>query len=579
MSPRSGDPVSGDPVGDGVTPDATAAPVDVSPEELASAAARLGYRLGPQQLSDMHAAVAAAAPAVTRLRDRPPAGNGARALGAADPAHGNRWAEVVGVNDLAQAAAAVGQDDDDGAGDALALLGAYRNGSRDPVAEVDAALSRLERAHALLNCTIRVLAQDARSAAGESARRWRTGTARLLEGVPFVVKDVIDVAGVPTTAGSALHGSGDPPAESATVVARLVAAGAIPISKDNTTEFAVGGPHPPRFGACRNPWDTGRWAGGSSTGTAAAIAARVTPFGLGTDVGGSVRLPAAWCGLTGLKPTAGAIPRTGVWPLSWTTETTGPIARSARDIALLFAVLRGPDGLDPRAGVVPDYRVPERPADLRGLRVAVPGGYFEQLCDDAVRANRDALVAELVEAGAQVVAGELPSAADALVIGYQIVFTEAAALHRIDVERWAEYDPVTVRRISQGITTPAYDYLRALQFRAQLQAELDAVFTGADLIVLPTCPSTAPELPDCTVTVNGERYPLYAAQSRSTMLGNLTGAPGLAVPTGLAPDGCPTSALLMAPPHREDVTLRAALFFQSVTSHHQARPALADRIS
>lgn len=553
---------------------------DASPEELASVAARLGYPLSPTQLTDMHAAVVAAAPTVTRLRAQPPAGGGARNLAAADPAHGNRWSECVSGK------SGSGTDchsralswEDDGAGDTLALLGSYREGTREPVAEVEAALARLERAHELLNCTIRVLADDARAAARESAQRWRDGRPRALEGVPFAVKDVIDVAGVPTTAGSALHGHGERPAESATVVARLVAAGAIPISKDNTTEFAVGGPHPPRFGACRNPWNTDRWAGGSSTGTAAAVAAGVAPFGLGTDVGGSVRLPSAWCGLTGLKPTAGTIPRTGVWPLSWTTETTGPIARSARDVALLFALLRGPDGLDPRVGVLPEYRMPEQPIDLRGLRVAVPGGYFEELCDDAVRSNRDALVAQLVEAGAQVVAGELPSAADALVIGYQIVFTEAAALHRIDVERWSEYDPVTVRRISQGITTPAYDYLRAQQFRAQLQAELDAVFARADLIVLPTCPSTAPELPECTVLVNGERYPLYAAQSRSTMLGNLTGAPGLALPTGLAPDGCPTSVQLMTRPHREDIALRTARFFQSVTRHHQARPPLADRI-
>lgn len=464
--------------------------------------------------------------------------------------------------------------------DATGLLAAYAAGDTTPVEAVDDALERLAGAHAALNCTIRVLDERARAAARESARRWAAGDPRPLEGVPFGVKDVIDVAGVPTTAGSWCHGD-HPAAASATVVRRLEEAGAIAVSKDATTEFAVGGPHPPRFGAVRNPWDRERWAGGSSTGSAAAVAARAFPFALGTDVGGSVRLPSAWCGLTGLKPTAGAVPRTGVFPLSWTTETVGPIARSARDAARLFAVLRGPDGLDPRSGPLP---APEASATtdgpgasdgadpLAGLRVAVPGGAFTELCDAAVRAGVDHLVGELVAAGAEVVPGEVPSAGDALPIGYQVVFTEAATLHRVDADRWDRYDPVTVRRISQGVVTPAVDYLRALQFRVELQRELDAVFADADLLVVPTCPSTAPRLPEATVVVDGDEYPLYAAQSRSTMLGNLTGAPGLAVPTGLAPDGCPVSAQLVAPPHHEDVALRAALVFQERTAHHLAVP-------
>jgi aspartyl-tRNA(Asn)/glutamyl-tRNA(Gln) amidotransferase subunit A len=305
------------------------------------------------------------------------------------------------------------------------------------------------------------------------------------------------------------------------------------------------------------------------------VASRVVPFGLGTDVGGSVRLPSAWCGLTGLKPTAGVVPRTGVFPLSPTTETVGPLAVSAVDAALVFAVIRGPDGHDPRIGdpaTFPPFEPPEEPADLAGLRIALPGGYLTELCDGAVRDGVAALVEVLTDAGASVVAGELPSAAEALPIGYQIVFTEAAALHRVNAARWSEYDPVLVRRISQGITTPAVDYLRALAFRAELQRELDTVFAAADLIVVPTCPSTAPRLPECAVVVDGVEYPLYAAQSRSTMLGNLTGAPGLALPTGFAPDGCPVSAQLIAPPHREELALRVARLFQARTDHHRRVP-------
>ncbi|MET0187574.1 MAG: amidase [Pseudonocardia sediminis] len=547
------------------------------PAALAAQSVRLGFRLDDAQVADMHAAVAGAETAAAALRARPvgPA--------AADPARGDLWTRewahraegwtprAGGAAPWIPTAAAPHLLDVTG------LLDAYRGGTARPGEVVTTALSRLAGAHAALNCTIASLDERAAQRAAESDRRWAEGTARPLEGVPFTVKDVLDLAGVPTTAGS-LRGGDTPAATSATVVARLEDAGAIAIAKDATTEFAVGGPHPRRFGACRNPWDAQRWAGGSSTGTAAAVASRAVPFGIGTDVGGSVRLPSAWCGLTGLKPTAGTVPRTGVVPLSWTTETVGPLARSARDVALLLSVVRGPDGTDPRIGELAPFAPPPVPADLSGLRVAVPGGYLTELCDGAVRDGVAALVTELVGGGATVVPGEIPSAAAALPIGYQVVFAEAAALHRFDADHWDDYDPVTVRRISQGITTPAADLLRALQFRVELQAELDAVFARADLVVVPTTPSTAPVLPDCTVRVDGVEHPLYAAQSRSTMLGNLTGAPGLALPTGFAPDGCPTSAQLIAPPHREGVALAVAAWFQERTDHHLRTPPLADRI-
>ncbi|OLM17530.1 MULTISPECIES: amidase [unclassified Pseudonocardia] len=517
---------------------------------LGALAARLGYALEPDQVAAMGEAVAGTEPVAAALREIPvPAV-------AADPAAGDAWL-------LPPPAGAGAPPADD------PLAAALREAWSGRVPE---SLDRLERLHAELNCTIRVLRERA------LAHREPAGGPRPLEGVPFAVKDVIDVAGVPTTAASRTRAGAAPAAESATVVARLEAAGAVPVSKDATTEFAVGGPHPPLTGACRNPWDPERWAGGSSTGTAAAVAAGVVPFGLGTDVGGSVRLPAAWCGLTGLKPTAGAIPRTGSVPLSWTTETIGPLARDARTAGLVLGLLRGPDGRDPRVPELPPLPPTGVPADLRGLRVARPGGYLTELCDSAVRAGVDHLVDVLTDAGAEIVPGEIPSAHRALPIGYQLVFTEAAAVHRADAGHWDGYDPVTVRRISQGITTPAADYLRALHFRAELQRELDAVFAGADLIVVPTTPATAPRLPDCTVVVDGERYPLYAAQSRATMLGNLTGAPGLALPTGLAPDGCPVSALLIARPHDEITALRVAALFQDRTDHHRRRPPIADRI-
>jgi aspartyl-tRNA(Asn)/glutamyl-tRNA(Gln) amidotransferase subunit A len=547
------------------------------PSALAREVARLGYVLDADQVGAMREAVVAAEPAIAELRRRPVPMDGA-----ADPAHGDRWPRTparVRVRDRGRGGAVTDDGDPESVG---GLLAAFAAGARTPEQAVAGALERLRTAHAALNSTIRFLDERATRAAAESTRRWAQGRARPLEGVPFGVKDVIDVAGVPTTAGSWCHGD-VPAAASATVVRRLEEAGAIPVSKDATTEFAVGGPHPPRFGAVRNPWDAGRWAGGSSTGSAAAVAARAVPFALGTDVGGSVRLPSAWCGLTGLKPTAGAIPRTGVFPLSWTTETVGPLTRSAADASRLFALLRGPDGADPRAGELPPFAPPDR-RDLAGLRVAVIGGEVTAFCDADVRAGVDVVVDQLAAAGADVVTAELPRGAAALPIGYEVVFAEAATLHRLDRDRWDRYDPVTVRRISQGITTPAVDYLRALQFRAELQRELDAVLDrdrgGADLLVMPTCPSTAPTLPGtgpeagsgAVVVVDGETFPLYAAQSRTTMIANLTGAPALALPSGFARDGCPTSVQFVGRPHDEATLLWAARAVQARTDHHRQGP-------
>ncbi|WP_433782019.1 amidase [Actinomycetospora sp. CA-101289] len=553
--------MSGDPLPDEVA----------EPAALAREVARLGYVLDDEQVGAMRAAVVAAEPAIAALRARP-----VPLDGDADPAHGDRWPRTpVRVRERGSGGAASDDGDPEGVG---GLLVAFAAGSSTPDRAVADALARLRTTHAALNSTIRFLDERATRAAEESTRRWAQGRPRPLEGVPFGVKDVIDVAGVPTTAGSWCHGDA-PAAASATVVRRLEEAGAIPVSKDATTEFAVGGPRPPRFGAVRNPWDAGRWAGGSSTGSAAAVAARALPFALGTDVGGSVRLPSAWCGLTGLKPTAGAIPRTGVFPLSWTAESVGPLTRSAADAERLFALLRGPDGADPRAGELPPF-APEDRRDLAGLRVGVLGGEVTAFCDADVRAGVDAVVGHLAAAGADVVAAELPSGAAALAIGYEIVFAEAATLHRLDPDhgdRWDRYDPVTVRRISQGITTPAVDYLRALQFRAELQRELDAVLADVDLLVTPTCPSTAPWLPetgsDATVVVDGERFPLYAAQSRTTMIANLTGAPALALPSGFAADGCPTSVQFVGRPHDEATLLAVARVVQDRTDHHRRSPS------
>jgi aspartyl-tRNA(Asn)/glutamyl-tRNA(Gln) amidotransferase subunit A len=249
------------------------------------------------------------------------------------------------------------------------LLAAYATGRTDPV-DVLAALRRRMETHPTGRDAVLAPIAAAEAMAAESAARIRAGTARPLEGIPFGVKDIIDAAGAPVTCGSFQTGDRVAATDS-TIVARLRAAGAIPVAMLATTEFACGSAHNPRYGAVRNPWDRTRWTGGSSTGSGATLAARMLPLALGSDTGGSIRIPAAWCGITGLKPTRGLVPRTGVAPLSWTLDHVGPMARSADDLACVMPFIAGPDGQDPMAAG--QYAGDRWRSDLTGLRIGVPG--------------------------------------------------------------------------------------------------------------------------------------------------------------------------------------------------------------
>jgi aspartyl-tRNA(Asn)/glutamyl-tRNA(Gln) amidotransferase subunit A len=454
---------------------------------------------------------------------------------------------------------------------APALLAAYRSGAADPVEVVRLSLETLRRADQVLNCTAALLEDQALAAARESARRWRHGSPRPLEGVPFGIKDVFDLDGVVTTGGSRVHRD-RVATGTAEAVRRLLGAGAVPVSKDTTTEWAVGGPHNLLHGPARNPWDTDRWAGGSSTGSAAAVAAGAFPFALGSDAGGSIRIPSAYCGVTGLKPTNGLVSRRGALPLSWTTESVGPIGGSAVDAAMMLAVIAGHDAHDPQS-LAAGFAMTDIPAGrLDGVRVGLPGGYFTDNCDSAVLAGFDRLLTALVDLGAEVVDVTLPSAYAAHHVGYHVLFTEAWTVHAAQAASFADYDPVGLQRISRGSQTSARDYLRMLAFRHELQRELGDAFALADILVMPGTPAAAPTLDDLCVTVNGAKVPMYQAQSRSTMMCNLSGVPALMLPTGFTPDGLPVAAQLVAPPLREDMCVRVAAAFQGASDHHLLRP-------
>jgi aspartyl-tRNA(Asn)/glutamyl-tRNA(Gln) amidotransferase subunit A len=454
------------------------------------------------------------------------------------------------------------------------LLAAYRAGTVTP----SAAIALLEPRWAPdgpAPAAVLVGIAGIRSAAAASDARYRAGTARELEGVPFAVKDIIDVANTRVTAGSNQTGDRIAPAD-ATVVGRLRAAGAIPVFMAATTEFACGAPDNDRYGPVPNPWDEARWTGGSSTGSAAALAAGLVPFALGSDTGGSIRVPSALCGLTGLKPTYGLVPRTGVAGLSWTMDHVGPMSRSAADLALLLPLMAGPDGDDPTAAAsVPDLGVD--PAVINGMRIGVPRGWFTERVDAAVLAAYESAIEVFTGLGAEIVAVEFDGLDEVHDESWNVFYGELASSQEANNDRRHLFDAGTNARLDCGFVPLAVDYLRALRRRPVVQQHLldrmDAA--GVDLLLTPGVGATAPRLDDLTMSVDGKVFNLHDVIPRNTRLWDYTGFPALMAPAGLAPDGLPVGIQLIARPWQDRLCLAAAMGFQSVTEHHRQSPAIA----
>jgi aspartyl-tRNA(Asn)/glutamyl-tRNA(Gln) amidotransferase subunit A len=407
-----------------------------------------------------------------------------------------------------------------------------RSGAVSPVDLVRGCLDQIA-ARASVNAFITVLEasalDDARRTEGEiRSGRWRGP----LHGVPIAIKDLIDVAGTRTTSGSAL-----PVNEAATdapVVRRLREAGAIIIGKTNLHEFAFGTTsEETAFGPVRNPLDESRSAGGSSGGSAAALAAGMCFGAVGTDTGGSIRIPSAACGTVGLKPTYGELPVEGVVPLSLTLDHVGPMARSAGDAALLFQAMNGaqPTGIA---------------ATSRRLTFAVPATYFcDRLDDGAAHALLRARTA-VSEAGHAVVDVEIEHAAWTPDVYLHIVLPEAAWYHAPFLERHASsYSPGVRIRLEMGRYVLAEDYVRALQLREALGLRVDRALGDCDALLLPSLPMPAPPLGAKSVWIAGSEEPVRAAMLRLTQLFNLTGHPAIALPGGRGGDGLPRGLQLV----------------------------------
>ena len=443
----------------------------------------------------------------------------------------------------------------------------------------------LRRADALderLGVYQRRLDERALEEAARADSELRSGRDRgALHGIPLGVKDIIATRGAPTAAGSLVfererspdwEGSRDAP-----VVSRLRRAGAVVLGTTSTMEFAIGMPDPRRpFPVARNPWDTSRWAGGSSSGTGAGVAASLMLGGLGSDTGGSIRIPAALCGVSGLKPTYGRVPRSGVVPLAYSLDTVGPIARTARCCAHLLQAIAGPDEDDPASAdePVPDYLPDGARTDgagsLAGLRLGVdrascldrPGS------DPELAARFEAAVEELSGAGAEIVGVELPRYEVVRHSGALSLRAEASAYHLPWLRRrWGDYGVHTAKVLAAGLLLSAADYVQAQRVRAWARREVASMLGRVDAVVTPTAGVGAPPLAGLDHLSFG-RLPVFAG------FWNAVGFPAIAVPMGPGASGLPLSLHVAGRPFEEATVVRVADSFQRRTDWHRARPPL-----
>ncbi|HEY2699825.1 MAG TPA: amidase [Pseudonocardiaceae bacterium] len=399
-----------------------------------------------------------------------------------------------------------------------------------------------------------------------------------LQGIPFGVKDIIAMAEGPTTAQSLVLDRTWGAGRDAPVVARLKTAGAVITGKTSTMEFAVGMPDDSKpFPIPRNPWDTDTWPGGSSSGTGSGVAAGLFFAGLGTDTGGSIRIPAAFCGVTGLMPTFGRVPKSGCVPLGYSLDHIGPLARSASDCAAVLATIAGHHPSDPDSVSAP-FRVPEDlgKADLAGLRVGVVRDehHFPDNGDPALLDTFSAAVAVLAELGATVVEVRLPYWSQMCTANMLTLACEALAYHRSDAtERWTDFFAGTRAILAQGAMVSGADYVQAQRMRRVAQDAIDRMFDDVDVIACPTASITAPPVRDY-LGERGSTGVLSLFASVHTGYWDCLGNPVLAMPMGFGANGLPLSVQLAGRAFTEATILRTADAFQQVTDWHLATPPL-----
>lgn len=446
-------------------------------------------------------------------------------------------------------------------------------GEISPVEAVEISLSRIAALDPELKFFVRVEAETARAEArAAEAEIRKSGPRSPLHGVPIAVKDIVDMAGLPTTNGSRLTYD-DVAAEDAVVVRKLKAAGAIIVGKTETHEFAIGGPD---FalpnGPARNPWNTDHYPGGSSSGSGAAVASGAVWGAIGTDTGGSIRIPAAYCGLAGMKGTYGRVSRRGVSPLAYSLDHIGPMTWTVAGNAQMMEAIAGYDPLDPASADVPvGAYAAAATGDVTGTKIGLIRFHEEtDAYDPSAAAAFEAAAAALKDAGAELVELTLPPLMDFINCNRVILMSEAYAVHEADLQARPElYGPYMRARILPGALMSAADYIQALRRKRELTAALASQMAGVGAALVAGSAGPAPRIDG--VQANS----FYAGPPSITAPFNATGAPALSVPAGFHASGLPLSVQIVAKPFDEASAYRVGVAVEAALAERGRRPMLA----
>ena len=444
------------------------------------------------------------------------------------------------------------------------LVSAIRHRRLSPVEVVDDFLARIARLNPRLNAYLAVFEEQAREAARRAERAVMARRALgPLHGVPVSIKDLVLTVEGRTTAGSRIFGEGLPAGEDAPVVRRLRRAGAIVLGKTNLHEVALGvTSENEHFGPVRNPFDVERVAGGSSGGSAAAVAAGLGPLSVGTDTRGSIRIPSACCGITGLKPTRGLVSLEGIVPLSPTLDHAGPMARSAADCALMFGAM------------VAGRRAAPVRRSVRGLRIGLSGYHLRDL-DAPVQRAIERAIDELRRLGCRVRDVEMPGLEGVQEASVVITASEAVAYHDpyLRTEPGA-YGPKVRERLEGGYQWRALDYLRARTVRERVGQAFEEVLGDVDCLVGATIPALPPRIGAAAVRINGRDAPTVDQFTRCNAPQNMAGVPALALPCGVASGGMPVGVQFIAARGNDALLLALGAAFQRATDWHLRAPRL-----
>jgi aspartyl-tRNA(Asn)/glutamyl-tRNA(Gln) amidotransferase subunit A len=452
------------------------------------------------------------------------------------------------------------------------LLGRLRRGEISSAEVTETYLARIEEHDGELRSFVTVAAESARARALAADQALERGDPLgPLHGLPIALKDNIDTAALRTTVGSRFFEQ-RVPAEDADVARRLREAGAVLVGKTALHEFALGATtQNPHHGACRNPWDSSRIPGGSSGGSGAAVAAGFCAAALGTDTGGSVRIPAALNGVTGLRPTLGRVSNRGVFPVSWSLDVVGPLARSVVDVAGLLTVIGGFDPDDPGSvdGPVDDY-LSELDLGIDGLRIGVPQTFYFADVDEEVEQAVRAAAEVLAASGADVEEIGLDEAAEAYEATSQIIRAEALAVHRERLEGNPElFGEDLRRRLPLGYDVTGAEYAAHRETGRAWVRTVERAFERTDIILTPVTETVAPRADESETIETTRRL------TRLTYGWSLAGGPSLALPCGFSGDGLPIGVQLTAPKWKEARLLKAGAAYQRETDWHLREPKLA----